>query len=291
MFRTGASPYSPFFTSGLLSEPARSSSDTASTLSCEQRSFLSLDLAEPRRAKSATIPPSFTTIHPSSTTIPDPSLTPPSPASLRLRHSRDSLRTIPSPKPAPSITLPDLPTPSRRSSIQVGSIDAPPAHRRSTASTLTATSSVRKVNRSHALARLEGRTRSTRRPRPPVKRNFMSMTDDDSDADREDNNGDDDDHIDDHRRRVALSVLNEPEDLVLPPPTIPLYDPRSAPVGGRFPSLSLTSRLSSPRKKRTTTKEWFPLKSFIDLQASPDREDDFFSRWSWRSFIEVASVS
>jgi hypothetical protein len=73
----------------------------------------------------------------------------------------------------------------------------------------------------------------------------------------------------------------EPEDIVLP--TIP-SDVKSAPVGGRFPSL--TSFRSSGQKPQHPAKDWFPLKSFIDL-----RNDDDVSAWSWRSWIEVPSVS
>ncbi|KAG6839406.1 hypothetical protein C0991_002850, partial [Blastosporella zonata] len=313
MFHSG-SPYSPFFTSGLLSQPEpdveptqrRGSLPTSPfyfTLqpkrdTSEYRSFLSLDLAESSAARATSTFNAFSFAH---------NLTPPR-SSLRLRHSRDSLRTIPSPKPAPSITLPDVPiakhrtpspthrtpspthrtpspthstpspthtassTPPRLPSIVISAslgltMDAPPPvlptslNRNSTVSTVSP--SVRKVNRSQALARLEGRTNSTRR-RKPIKRNFMTMGDE--------SEGDDDDAFEDHHRHTTLCVLNEPEDLVLPPPAVSLPEPKTAPVGGRFPS--------SPRKQRT--KDWFPLKSFIDFQAG---EDDL-SRWSWRSFIE-----
>ncbi|KAG6910196.1 hypothetical protein DXG01_012331 [Tephrocybe rancida] len=323
MFPTGASPYSPFFTSGLLSQydndepiflgPRRGSLPTDSlspttedsssafyfTLqpkrdTCEYRSFLSLDLAESYSLRSASLKrkaPGATRV--SSTLlrndkvitfprIPETTLTPPH-TSLRLRHSRDSMRTIPSPKPAPCTTLPDVPVPSssrtptssappRLPSIVISTclgltMDLPapaPSAVATTAvpltyrnSTATVSTTVRRVNRSHALARLEGRTRSTRRM--PKKRNFnfMSMSDDE---------GDDEPDVD--------AVLNEPEDHVLPPL-------KSAPIGGRFPSSAISM---SPRKR---TKEWFPLKSFIDLQSG---EDDL-NRWGWRSFIEVASVS
>ncbi|KAG6825121.1 hypothetical protein H0H92_004639 [Tricholoma furcatifolium] len=260
MFRTG-SPYSPFFTSGLLSPPSARAS---------------------------------------SVILPHESFTP----SLRTRRSRDSLRSIPSPKPVPSITLPDIPSPissapprlpsivispSLGISLERASYSAPslvisrtkvPFDVPDRNSISTVSTSVRKVNRSHALARLEGRTNSTRRrprtaPLKPAKRNFMCMTDDDSD--------DDFDDYQDRRRRVTFNVINEPEDLVLPPPIfapLPLYA-KTAPITGRFPSLSPTRNL-----KRTT--EWFPLKSFIDFQSGAD---DDTTRWSWRSFIQSPSVS
>ncbi|KAF8075017.1 hypothetical protein FPV67DRAFT_1475745 [Lyophyllum atratum] len=362
MFRTG-SPYSPFFTSGLLSEPTQyspsssrsaspepplgprrgslptdstslrtpSSADGSSAFyftlqpkrdTSEYRSFLSLDLAESNSMRSASLrrktsskarrtEKSFTTFAP----IPEvPKQLAPLHSSLRLRLSRDSLRTIPSPKPAPSITLPDVPKhtlpsspcpslPPRLPSITVNSCLGLSLERashsapslvisRTTAPTAivklpnrnsmsTVTTSVRKVNRSHALARLEGRTASTRRKAmaKPIARNFMSMSDD------EDDGGDDSD-IERDSGRVTMSAILEPEDVVFPPPSPPsLLGAKSAPIGGRFPSLS-PSQTSSRGRKPPRTKDWFPLKSFIDLQG-----EDEMSRWSWRSFIEVASVS
>lgn len=142
----------------------------------------------------------------------------------------------------------------------------------------TVSTSVRKVNRSHALARLEGRTNSTRRKAmaKPIARNFMSMSDDEDD-------GADDSEIEADSGGVTLGAILEPEDVVFPPPSPPHpTGAKSAPVGGRFPSLSSTAS----GRKQTRSKDWFPLKSFIDLQG----EDDM-SRWSWRSFVEVASVS
>ncbi|GLB41767.1 hypothetical protein LshimejAT787_1003670 [Lyophyllum shimeji] len=367
MFRTG-SPYSPFFTSGLLSEhthyspcssrspspapspgPRRGSLPTDSTSvrtpsstdgssafyftlqpkrdTSEYRSFLSLDLAESASLRSASLKrksscktracsrteKSFTKF----AQIPEvhnKQLAPPR-TSLRLRLSRDSLRTIPSPKPAPSITLPDLPkhaavppspslssTAPRLPSIAVNSSLGLSLQRasqstpslviaRTTApkdivqlpnrsSISTVSSSVRKVNRSHALARLEGRTNSTRRKAmaKPFARNFMSMSDDEDD-------GGDDSEFEEDSGKVTLSAILEPEDIVFPPPSPSrATGAKSAPIGGRFPSSP--SSTPSCRRKQTRSTDWNPLKSFIDLQG----EDDM-SRWSWRSFIEVASVS
>ncbi|RDB23812.1 hypothetical protein Hypma_009079 [Hypsizygus marmoreus] len=364
MFRTG-SPYSPFFTSGLLSEPqpcspeeessrsasldpplgprrgslptdspARSPSSTDGSSAFyftlqpkrdtqEFRSFLSLDLAESNSLRSASLKrkassraeKSFTMFSQIPEVTFNTRLAPPPRTSVRLRLSRDSLRTIPSPKPAPSMTLPAVPvpkhqtTPSSSSSIpstppRLPSIAISPSLgltlerasqsapsliiSRTTAPSLVyalppkreSTSSVstraRKVNRSHALARLEGRSNSTRHKpmAKPIERNFMSMSDDEDDSD-----------LEAEPPRITLSAVLEPEDVVLPPPSaVRLQGSRSAPISGSFPSLT-TSRSSSSRKRRTS-KEWFPLKSFIDLQS-----DEEMSGWSWRSFIEVASVS
>jgi hypothetical protein len=246
MFRTH-SPYSPFFTSGLLSEPSvdvprrgslptsRSLPDVAAAFygtlqprrdEQEFRSFLSLDLAESqsmrsaslkRKASSSTKSPSHSSRHPfrfpyvSAFLIPTtqcsfcfcrpiseaPAPPSPAPTPLRMRFSRDSLRTIPSPKPAPSITLPDLPTklPHSSTAPRLPSIPVIPAldftlpptisssppravpqlklnltkgisawsdnsskfNRVSVITTSTVSTRARRNNRSNALARLEGR--------------------------------------------------------------------------------------------------------------------------------------
>lgn len=90
-----------------------------------------------------------------------------------------------------------------------------------------------------------------------------------------------DDEDDELKGRVTMSAILEPEDIVFPS-TVAHNGAQTAPVGGRFPS---GASLSS--KKQRKTKDWFPLKSFIDLQGG----DDEMARWSWRSFIEVARVS
>ena len=125
-----------------------------------------------------------------------PALPLPAPTPLRMRFSRDSLRTIPSPKPAPSITLPDLPTKLPHSTApRLPSIPVIPAldftlpqtisssppravpqlklnlakgvsawsdnssklNRVSVITTSTVSTRARRNNRSNALARLEGR--------------------------------------------------------------------------------------------------------------------------------------
>jgi hypothetical protein len=93
----------------------------------------------------------------------------------------------------------------------------------------------------------------------------MSMSDDEDDADTE---------------SFDLQV-DEPEDIVFPAPPSLI---KSAPIDGRFPSL--TSFRSSSSRGFKHQQDWFPLKSFIDL-----RNDEDASAWSWRSWIEVASVS
>lgn len=371
MFRTG-SPYSPFFTSGLLSEPFSSRSvhslgprrgslptDTPPTRTSPQAvsaeesaafyftmqpkrdqseflSFLSLDLAESQSLRSASlrrkasgytskpdkpftskcpyvlclVPCSLVDFGLPFSRIPEVSQSL-APSSLRLRSSRDSLRALPSPKPAPLSTLPDVPKqpspspsvsslPPRLPSINVTSSlkmssscpasqstpalavsrTAAPSDIRASVLTHATVSTVstraRKTNRSDALARLEGRSRPINQPAPKrVARNFMSMSDDEDDYD-------DSITLDfGDEKLVTLSITLEPEDILLSFPKV-IPAPNSAPAGGRFSASSSMSRW----RKQPGGKDWFPLKSFIDLQ-----NDDEMSSWNWRSFIEVSSVS
>ncbi|KAF4610562.1 hypothetical protein D9613_006877 [Agrocybe pediades] len=248
MFRTH-SPYSPFFTSGLLSLDAEPDVPTSPTRrgslpettaagstreafyftlhsrrsdadADEYRSYLSLDLAESQSMRSASLkrkaseksdyrPFRFPTISETVPTVP----------SLRLRLSRDSIRTIPSPKPAPSITLPEVPTQTRSSpsppprlpslrplpALDLSvlpkpkvSVAAPTVTRTSSsakfqskknsrlsiATTSTVSTRAKRHNRSEALARLEGRRQALASPVYGAyypKRNFMSMSDDEDD--------------------------------------------------------------------------------------------------------------
>ncbi|KIM44505.1 hypothetical protein M413DRAFT_53763, partial [Hebeloma cylindrosporum] len=373
------SPYSPFFTSGLLFTPSpdfvdvprrgslptsRSLPDVAAAATDasafyftlqprrdeqEFRSFLSLDLAESqsmrsasikRNASSSTKSPSYSTRHPfrfppiieapSRSAAPSPA--PVAPTPLRMRFSRDSLRTIPSPKPAPSITLPDLPTklPHSSTAPRLPSIPVIPAldftlpptisssppravphlklnlakgvsawsdnsskfNRVSVLTASTVSTRARRNNRSDALARLEGRCArsaplvfpSPLSPSP--SKNFMSMSDDeDSDGDADEGNHDDDsDDESDYDgasdlesfdfNLLTLNPIMEPEDCVLPLP-LPspsfLEAPRSAPLPPTKPysrAESFTRALTPTSKKggASTTSEWFPLKSFIDLR-------------------------
>ncbi|KAJ3517963.1 hypothetical protein NLJ89_g145 [Agrocybe chaxingu] len=120
-----------------------------------------------------------------------------------------------------------------------------------------------------------------------------------------------------------FNALMEPEDVVFPlPSTTYLESPRSAPLPpSASPSTPLSSYQFPPRSQekenehplptstresrhpyrprptrrttKTKTKDWFPLKSFIDLH-NDDNDHSSASPsagWSWRSFIEVANVS
>ncbi|KAF8159635.1 hypothetical protein B0H34DRAFT_673963 [Crassisporium funariophilum] len=371
MFRTG-SPYSPFFTSGLLGTsdsrpaspdpeppvgPRRGSlpTDTSSRSSehasafyftlqprrdeHEFRSFLSLDLAESQSMRSASLKRQASSKAASSRESKAPHMQAfrfprisevprnlaPSPTPLRMRFSRDSLRTIPSPKPAPSITLPELPIPIPSAPPRLPSLQPIPAlelslpapapapvpaptmlisrtpaplvfsHRISIAtkaSSSTVSTRHRKVNRSEALARLEGRSKSAPlfapSKRPQLQRNFMSMSDDeDEDGDDEDSDLDSLNFGFGDYKLPLLNPVMEPEDMVLPLPSPAFLEaPRSAPLPPRAREAP-----AAPRRRRTTkrtSKDWFPLKSFIDLHNDDEAAN---GNWSWRSFIEVANVS
>ncbi|KAF9005964.1 hypothetical protein BDQ17DRAFT_1540593 [Cyathus striatus] len=274
----------------------------------QYRSFLSLDLAESQSLRSASLKRKESAIskrtshssrldsskHPTIPEVPPQLTSSPSPSPLRLRYSRDSLRTLPSPKPAPSLTLPDLPLeahsprssnpPRLPSLLPLPSLELPlkPAY----PSLLPGTSStvstrVKKINRSDALARLEGRSKSADVPsvKPPLqRRNFMSMSDDE-DEDESDHNSLD---FFDEDDKLGFTLI-EPEDIVLPS----VADLMASQHSAHARKSSIPSLASRRRRNNTSqsSKDWHPLKSFIDL-----RNDDEPSRWSWRSFIEVATV-
>lgn len=104
----------------------------------------------------------------------------------------------------------------------------------------------------------------------------MSMSDDEDDTDDES-----DAPPPRNRRGLTLSPILEPEDVVFPY----IDYPRSAPPDGRFPR-SIKSSHRRDRSSQSATTDWLPLKSFIDLQA-----DDELSRWTCRSFIDLANLS
>ncbi|TFK71369.1 hypothetical protein BDN72DRAFT_464323 [Pluteus cervinus] len=322
MFTTLTSPYSPFFTSGLLSDqcssspspsrcsspeffpgPRRGSLPTDSSAEVEEaarakradeslafyqtlqpkrdtseyRSFLSLDLAESQSLRSVSMrrkTGSMKSSKPRFDCIPEhpvPAL-PTSP--LRARFSRDSLRALPSPKPAPSVSLPEppkmspttsqpprLPSIPRTPTLRMSSLEPAPlspvristppqSNKRSRHGTLvsTASTTTRGINRSDALARLEGQLSPKRKAKKPktIRTNFMSMSDDESDMDD------------------LVFVLNEKAEMGLP----------------------LSKRLSSTHHSNTRRRpdgSALHLNSFIDFYTDNDQS------WKWRSFIEIVS--
>ncbi|KAF9219788.1 hypothetical protein BS17DRAFT_788783 [Gyrodon lividus] len=290
----------------------------------ELRSFLYLDLAEYNRpAAGHRQKPSTTSKSTSWTCTTDVNSTrdlsrtpnpmtmtpvPPLPSlPTRRRSSRESLRNIPSPKPAPSIMLPDVPItadshpplssvpPSpihtefsshHRASRSAPAVDSsllPPtafSARSSSLRSQSISSHVRRKSRMDALACLEGRSRAPNRiPRSSLGRNFMSFSDDE-----------------DEKSTRKSKPPSQPSRV----PQIHIED-----VGGFadvedeadaiIPALSRKRgavKLANPprprpatRKRRSTIDTWFPLKSFIDFK------DDDLSSWNWRSFVEIGGVS
>ncbi|KAJ8454421.1 hypothetical protein ONZ51_g13032 [Trametes cubensis] len=135
----------------------------------------------------------------------------------------------------------------------------------------------RQVNRSAALAALEGRvtpkTRSRHRSRP---RNFMSMSDDEDESE-----------VDDFRNQalppasapadspapsVLLDVLHEEEDVVVP----------TSGVSQKRTSLTTAPRSKQRSRRGTIESLLSPLANFIDFS-----NDDGSTR-SWRSFVEIS---
>ncbi|KAK0203027.1 hypothetical protein DFS33DRAFT_950887 [Desarmillaria ectypa] len=311
MFRTG-SPYSPFFTSGLLSSPTSpalpadinelgprrgslpmASSDQSSAYHFtpqsrrdvnEFRSFLSLDLAETRSQRSKR----RSNNHWSEVVAQHPPL--PDSPTFNSRSASPRLRAMPSPKPAPSITLPDLPVVPTPSPVASSSrslpdfltkplritkpkmssptlsrplnppvVKTPLLSRRAARSISTSTVSTRyrTLRRSSALAALEGHRK--RAQSLSTSQNFISLSDDEGD----DELSDDDDESSDSDE----SFID-----VFPP---------------------VPEHLQGSRGSRS---DWLHLKSFIDLRNEREdstREKDGASltrssSWRWRSYIEIA---
>ncbi|KAH9022083.1 hypothetical protein EDB83DRAFT_89098 [Lactarius deliciosus] len=340
----------------------------------ELRSFLSLDLAADRtstaRRSSKFLSPLDTSALPahlanvsSHQHLPDMT-----PLPVPRRPSRDSLRTLPSPGPAPSSALPDIPSereharnlppiiipgpslfPVLSSSSSPGggtlsfpqpphsappmtyapssdipsfvspssptisplSLPSPLASRRaqqhasfisfSSNTTSVRTARRRHVERSNALACLEGLSRAPGRIPRNTRQNFMSMSDDEDDEAMDDADVGKDADVEDEsdalttvppaspplprsgRTRVSSFVLpaslpsgymttvnrspiDEEEDCVLPPAAIS--------------ALKQTSP-SKPRSRsrRSTLESWFPLANFIDL-----KDEDLSN---WRGVVEI----
>lgn len=122
--------------------------------------------------------------------------------------------------------------------------------------------------------------------------------DEEEDADDEDDS-DTDSELDSLHFPDIKSLHNpllEPEDMVLPLPSPSFLEaPRTAPLPPRTRTSPLAPTLGAnlrrQRTKKRSSKDWFPLKSFIDLRNDEDRQSANSSSWAWRSFIEVANVS
>ncbi|KAF9052217.1 hypothetical protein BDZ89DRAFT_1153650 [Hymenopellis radicata] len=155
----------------------------------------------------------------------------------------DSPRFLPSPKPAPSTVLP-----------------SPPAIARTPSS---ASTRYRRLNRSDALARLEGKGK--RPVLATISQNFMSMTDDEGDDEMSSDESSDDD-----------------ESFIELPPSIRRQHAysQSSPTVLTNTSTSFFSTKSRSISSRSKHASLQPLQSFMDLKD----EDS----WRWRSFIEIS---
>lgn len=127
-----------------------------------------------------------------------------------------------------------------------------------------------------ALACLEGRSRAANRiPRSNLRRNFMSMSDDE----------DDEAKVLSSKENTPIQVedfgafadIEDEGDAIMPSCNHLSQKPATFP---RSVSVSQPPK----RQRRSTIESWFPLKSFIDL-----KDDDL--SWNWRSFIEIGGVS
>ncbi|KAJ7115914.1 hypothetical protein C8R44DRAFT_880317 [Mycena epipterygia] len=272
------------------------------------RSFLSLDLAESLSLRSHSMkrsqkrysrePPFAVDFQ-----IPDsPSLLPPpSPQATRKSSPTTSLRALPSPKPAPVSSLPNVPSTPRSPAldVRVSRTPAPvtvhlapaPGPRRkpsnasqatrASATTSTVSTRYRRTRRSKALACLEGR-----RPPAPPSGNFMSLSED------EDEDEDDEEEDEGHASEYDLSLSDDQLIMLIarlddgdlrsaPLPPAPQSAPARVTVKPK-PTSSRTRASSSGGRRRKTS---LVLKSFMDFH----NDEDTSSRWSLRSFIEVAT--
>ncbi|KAJ7224249.1 hypothetical protein GGX14DRAFT_649179 [Mycena pura] len=261
----------------------------------EYRSFLSLDLAESQSLRSHSVrhrpsgrrhqsrePPFSVDFQ-----IPDsPCLLPPrSPVGLKRNSSNP--RSIPSPKPAPVSSLPNVPSSSLvRSPTPVAPIQQALPQRkpsvasqatRASATTSTVSTRYRRTRRNKALACLEGR----RPPRLAPTDNFMSLS--------EDEEGDEepasyaptpedeffDASLSDDQLIMLIARLDDGD--LQSSPVSPPPPPRARESSTRAPPIKL-----APTSRRRKTAPG--MKSFMDFY-----NDDDSARWSWRSFIEVAT--
>ncbi|KAJ7449672.1 hypothetical protein FB451DRAFT_1410886 [Mycena latifolia] len=272
----------------------------------ELRSFLSLDLAESQSLRSRSMKRKPSTRHSREPPfavdfqIPDsPSLLPPrSPMSLR-RSPATSPRALPSPKPAPVSTLPNVPSqPStpRSPGLQVAvsrtptpvAIQPVPPQRkpslasqvtRASATTSTVSTRYRRKRRNKALACLEGRRPAPARASPSD--NFMSLSDDEDEED-------DTAVLRSASPEELLDLSLSDDQLIVLIAGLDDGDVHSAPVSSAH--FKQSSRESTTRSASTNSthprrrKASLVLKSFMDFHNEEDS-----SRWSWRSFIEVAT--
>jgi len=282
--------------------------------SVESRSFLSLDLADSslstgrhrRMASNVSKSTSWTCVTDmtSSNDTRNDSPILPRMAYMSRRRSHESMRSLPSPKPAPSSQLPKAPPPSgdivtqllpiTPSSRQWLSMHAQPSQGEVSASrtdtllspapsvrlyskalstrSTSISSADRRKSRSAALACLEGRGKN--RACSSLGRDFMSFSDDE-----------DDDPVASQASSSALAPVPEKTQSLIDPEIEDEEDIISPiltrPASSKPSTLSTGSSQGQRRKRRSTLDSWIPFKSFIDFK------DDELGSWNWRSFIEI----
>ncbi|KAL0577226.1 hypothetical protein V5O48_004769 [Marasmius crinis-equi] len=223
--------------------------------------------------------------------------------SLDLASQRSSLRSMPSPKPIPSMCLPALPEcpssptpssillPTPTKSTRVSFAPKPTIIKRAsvtkpltrTNSIVTTTSSTRRARRSDALARLEGKVShwdAVSRKNSINKRsfNFMSMSDDEDDEDECESFFD-----------VGFDMTSSGHGRSQSAPDVPLSPTDTMSCWVTSPiSPTAPAPLPAPTKnkrRRSLTVSGL-LTSFIDLDGSSSKD----AAWRGRSFIEIAAL-
>ncbi|KAF7299137.1 hypothetical protein MIND_00862200 [Mycena indigotica] len=185
--------------------------------------------------------------------VPDSPTVPPSP------------RILPSAKPAPMTSLPSLPDNNNLDVLNPSLSRSPtPVQRkpsvasqatRASATSSTVSTHYRRTRRDRALERLEGKRPV--KPKFEVTGNFISLSEDE-----------DEDQILPADEEIDLSLTNDQLAMLI---DNPYYVP--------------TPPASAEPPKRARRKTVLGLQSFMDFR----NDDDSNSRWSWRSFIEIAT--
>lgn len=156
---------------------------------------------------------------------------------------------------------------------------------RASATTSTVSTRYRRTRRSKALACLEGR-------RPIVSTgNFMSLSEDEDDEEDDDELAVLPSHAEE-QDQLSLDHMSLTNDqLIMLIARLEDGDLRSAPSPPRSKSSSRGSSTrtraspAAPSPPRRRNKATLGLKSFMDFHT----DDQDKSRWSWRSFVEVAT--
>ncbi|KAJ7069930.1 hypothetical protein C8F01DRAFT_537166 [Mycena amicta] len=245
--------YSSFFISGLLS-PGSSSSSSASAHSrtSSDASLFYFTVSPTRDDYRSFLSLDLAQCFPDSVIVPDSPSVLPAPSPRALPAPDSCLPSVPDALVVEA-SLSRSPTPVQRKPSVASQAT------RASATSSTVSTHYRRTRRNQALAALEGRKKS---PKFEVTGNFMSLSEDE----------DEEDDID-------LSLTNDQLAMLIDNPYY-LPAPNSAPA-----PTSTFSTSTPPAHKRPRRQTALGLQSFMDMH----NEDDNNTRWSWRSFIEIAS--